>query len=229
MKNSYEKIIAVILARKNSKRIKNKNIIKIDGIPMIEHSINCALESKLIDEVYVSSDSNYIKSICKKKNINFINRPKFLAGDKVHSEQVIRHLILNLNKKQINKTVVFLQPTSPLRPKNVLDKALKLFFKKNADSLFSSTIFKNHIWSKNKNLKAINYKFKKRQFDQEKNNQINENGSFYIFDADKFLKFKNRLFGKIINYDLPYIYSFQVDEKVDALIINYLFLQKKKL
>ena len=122
-----------------------------------------------------------------------------------------------------------MQPTSPLRPKNVLDKALKLFFKKNADSLFSSTIFKNHIWSKNKNLKAINYKFKKRQFDQEKNNQINENGSFYIFDADKFLKFKNRLFGKIINYDLPYIYSFQVDEKVDALIINYLFLQKKKL
>ena len=229
MINKEKKIIAIILARKNSKRIKNKNIMKIAGIPLIEHSINSALESNFIDEVYVSSDSDKIKKICSKKNVNFIKRPKYLAGDNVHSEEVLENLILKINKIDKIDIVVFIQPTSPLRPVNVFDNAIKFFLKKRVDSLFSSTIFKNHIWSKLNKLKPINYNFKNRKFDQQKNNQLNENGSFYIFKADKFLKFRNRLFGKIINYEIDYQYSFQVDEIIDASIIDYLFLIEKKL
>ncbi len=229
MTDIEKKIIAIILARKKSKRIKNKNIMKIAGIPMIEHSINSALESNYINDIYVSSDSDKIKKICLKKNVNFIKRPKYLAGDNVHSEEVIENLILKLNRKDKIKIVVFIQPTSPFRPKNIFDNAIKFFLQERADSLFSSTIFKNHIWSKINKLKPINYNFKQRKFDQQKNNQLNENGSFYIFKADKFLKFKNRLFGKITNYNLDYKYSFQVDENIDASIIDYLFLNKKKL
>lgn len=229
MVDKEKKIIAIILARKHSKRIKNKNIMKIAGIPMIEHSINSALESNYINDIYVSSDSDKIKKICSKKNVNFVKRPKYLAGDNIHSEEVIRNVILKLNKKNEINLIVFIQPTSPFRPKNIFDNAIKFFLKESADSLFSSTIFKNHIWSKLNKLKPLNYNFKNRKFDQQKNNQLNENGSFYIFKADKFLKYKNRLFGKIINYDLDYKYSFQIDENIDASIINYLFLNENKL
>ena len=79
-----------------------------------------------------------------------------------------------------------------------------------------------------KNLRSINYDYKNRQFEQEKKNQFNENGSFYIFKADKFLKFKNRLFGKIIHYEIPYIYSFQIDETFDIDLVNYLFSIRNK-
>ena len=58
---------------------------------------------------------------------------------------------------------------------------------------------------------------------KKKSSQYNENGSFYIFSAKKFLKYKNRLFGKITHFEIPYIYSFQLDEKIDIDIINSLF------
>ena len=49
MKVNLKKNIAIILARKNSKRIKNKNLVRIASIPLIEHSIKAAKDSKLID------------------------------------------------------------------------------------------------------------------------------------------------------------------------------------
>ena len=56
-------------------------------------------------------------------------------------------------------------------------------------------------------------------------NKYLENGSFYIFKANKFLKKKCRLFGKIGTYEMSKIYSFQIDEREDVEIINSL---KKK-
>ena len=57
--------ICIIPARKGSKRIKNKNIIKLNNIPLIGHVIKTALKSKIFSKVIVSTDSK--KSIyCKK-------------------------------------------------------------------------------------------------------------------------------------------------------------------
>ena len=68
---------------------------------------------------------------------------------------------------------------------------------------------------KNK-LKSLNYNYKKRPMRQFiNNNNIFENGSFYIFTISKFLKFKNRLFGKIGNYLMPENRSLDIDEKKD--------------
>ncbi len=222
-----KKIISIILARKNSKRIKNKNMVLVNKLPLVLHSINCAKESKFIKDIYVSSDSNEINKICKTNNVSFIKRSKKLSGDKIHSDEVLFDVIDKLFIKSKFDLVVFLQPTSPLRPKNVLDKAIKYFIENKADSLFSSTLFKNHIWTQNNYLKPINYDYKNRQFEQEKYNQFNENGSFYIFNARKFLKYKNRLFGRKTHYEIPYLYSFQIDEKIDVDLLNFLFTIKK--
>ena len=52
-----KKILAVIPARKGSKRVKNKNIIKINGIPLINYTLKSVKSSKLIDYILLSSDS----------------------------------------------------------------------------------------------------------------------------------------------------------------------------
>ena len=57
MKKKKFKILAVTLARGGSKGIKNKNIIKILGKPLIEYTIDQALKSKLITHYLVSTDS----------------------------------------------------------------------------------------------------------------------------------------------------------------------------
>ena len=74
--------ICIIPARKGSKRIKNKNIIKLNNIPLIGHVIKTALKSKIFSKVIVSTDSKKIQSIAKKygADVPFI-RSKKLSND----------------------------------------------------------------------------------------------------------------------------------------------------
>ena len=65
-----KKIFAFIFARKNSKRIKNKNIRKINDNELINYTIDLAKKIKLIDKIFVSTDSKKIINLAKKKKIN---------------------------------------------------------------------------------------------------------------------------------------------------------------
>ena len=60
-----KKVLAVIPARKGSKRIKNKNLLLLNGKPLIYYTIKAAKESKYIDDWLVSSDSDEIIKIAK--------------------------------------------------------------------------------------------------------------------------------------------------------------------
>ena len=75
-------IVGIIPARKNSKRIKNKNIKLLNGKPLIEYTIIEAKKSKLLDKIIVSTDSPIIKKI---SGMNGINVSK-LRSKKLSSE-----------------------------------------------------------------------------------------------------------------------------------------------
>ena len=220
MKNS---IAAIILARGGSKGIKNKNIIKINGKPLIYWSIKACLNSKKINSVWLSSDNNQILKLAKKYGAQIIKRPKSISGDKSSSEKAWLHA---LRKIQINykvQTVVGVQPTSPLRPKHSFDEALSLFSKKKLDSLFTSEKISDHFtWKKINNKFIAKYSYTNRPMRQSIKNCLLENGSFYIFNVNKFLKKKCRLFGKIGTYEMKKIYSFQIDEKDDIQLFQSL-------
>ena len=68
-----KKIVAIIPARKGSKGIKNKNLIKIIGIPLIKFSIDYAKKSNLIDKIFVSTDGDKISKISKKCGAEIIS------------------------------------------------------------------------------------------------------------------------------------------------------------
>ncbi len=218
-------VVAIILARGGSKGIKNKNILKINGRPLIYWSIKTCLNSKKINSVWVSSDNNEILNLANKFGANPIKRPKRISGDNSSSEKAWLHSIKFIQKNYDIKidTVVGVQPTSPIRPKKSMDKALNFFYEKKFDSLFTSQKTSDYfVWKKlNRKIKA-NYNYKKRPMRQKIKNNYLENGSFYIFDSKKFLKKKCRLFGNIGNFEMKKIYSFQIDEKEDIQIINNL-------
>ena len=72
-----KKIIAIIPARKNSTRLKNKNFKKFNGRPLIQWTVETAVKSKYIDKVLVSSDSIKILNLCSKyKDIILSKRKK---------------------------------------------------------------------------------------------------------------------------------------------------------
>lgn len=110
------KILGVILARKGSKRLPDKNTKLLNGKPLIEYTIDAALESGVIDTLVVSTDDNLIKNIIisqpKYKNVYIIDRPKYLATDNAPSEECILHV---MDHYAPHDYVMLLQPTSPLR------------------------------------------------------------------------------------------------------------------
>ena len=60
-------ILGLIPARSGSKRIKNKNIYELNGKPLIQYTIEAAKNSKLLDDVIVSTDSKRIAEIASNK------------------------------------------------------------------------------------------------------------------------------------------------------------------
>jgi CMP-N,N'-diacetyllegionaminic acid synthase len=222
-----KKIHAIILARSGSKGIKNKNLLKINKKPLIYWSIKSCLISKKINNTWVSSDSDKILSIAKKYGAKTIKRPKKLSSDTSSSEDAWRHAINFIKKKNIIDIVVGVQPTSPIRSNYDFDNAIKKFFVKKNQSMFSASNFESFFsWSIGKKIKS-NYNLNKRPIRQKLKKTILENGSFYIFSAKLFLKYKNRLFGNIGFYLMEKYKGFQIDNLEDLYLIKLLMKNKK--
>ena len=148
-------VLAIILARKNSKRIKNKNIRKLNKIPLILHTINLAKKSRLIDDIVVSTDSKSIQSLALKNKVQapFL-RPKNISDDNASTEEALKHCLLFMKKqKKIKPTIiVYLQITEPLRKLWMIDKCIMTLKKsKNIETAFMAKKFYKNIWKKNKN------------------------------------------------------------------------------
>ncbi|WP_298516017.1 acylneuraminate cytidylyltransferase family protein [uncultured Kordia sp.] len=132
-------ILAVIPARGGSKGVPGKNKKLLNGKPLIQYSIDAALQSKYISEVVVTTDDTEIIAIAKSlgANVPFV-RPKHLAEDATPTLPVIQHAVSFL--KEAGKhfdAICLLQPTSPFRPKGFLDRAVETFKEKQTDSLVS--------------------------------------------------------------------------------------------
>ncbi|WQX50092.1 pseudaminic acid cytidylyltransferase [Helicobacter pylori] len=92
--------IAIVLARSSSKRIKNKNIIDFFNKPMLAYPIETALNSKLFEKVFISSDSMEYVNLAKNYGASFLNlRPKNLADDRATTLEVMAYHMEELELK----------------------------------------------------------------------------------------------------------------------------------
>ena len=139
MKNKLN-IICIITARSGSKGLKNKNIKKLKGLPLLAHTIIAAKKSKILTKVILSTDSRLYANIGSKfgAEVPFI-RPRILATSTAHHPDVVNHAVKFLEKKEKIKFdyIMMLQPTSPYRNAKHIDEAIKKFLKEKNDSLIS--------------------------------------------------------------------------------------------
>lgn len=209
--------IAIIPARSGSKRLKNKNLLRLKKKSLFDHTLTAAKKCKKIDKIIVTTN---IKKLLKKnsKKIFYIKRPSYLCKDKSNTESAMKHALnkySKFNKKKIDN-IILLQPTSPLRSVKDINSAIKLFEKKKYDSLFSGFLKKYLIWSeKRKKIVPINFSLKIRKRGQNIKKLIIENGAIFIFKYNKFRKFNKRLFDKIGVYLMSQKNSLEIDEKFD--------------
>ena len=124
--------LIIIPARSSSQRITNKNLVNINGKPLIYYTINECKKLKKIADICISTDSNKIINYCKKfKYILIRKRPKKLSSNTTSMNDVILDLIKFFEKANKNyKNIILLQPTSPMRKYQDILRCLNLFKKK---------------------------------------------------------------------------------------------------
>ena len=195
------KTIAIIPARGGSKRLPNKNILLLGNYPLVVHSILFAqANSKIIDEIYVSTDDAEIREIALQFGAKVIDRPEAISGDLEPTITAIQHALQSINEEVEN--VVLLQPTNPLRPQNLLRECFEKFEETNSDSLF--TVSKNHHkLGKISNEKFVPLKYEIGQRSQDLDPLYFENGLIYITKAKAILDNKiitEKAFPYLVNH-----------------------------
>lgn len=215
------KTIVIIPARGGSKRLPNKNILNLGGIPLIAHSINYAKNnSEIIDDIYVSTDNSEIKKIALEFGAKVILRPEELSGDFEPTVSALKHILENCQDEVEN--VVLLQPTNPLRPESLLKDAFQKFLDIKKDSLF--TVSRNHQkfgTIKEEKFYPYNYTFGQRSQDLEP--LYFENGLLYITKSKLILDDKiidQEAYPMIVNHIFANI---DIDTQDDFDYAEYLF------
>ena len=230
------KFIAVITARKGSKGIKNKNILKINKNPLIFYSIDISQKIKLINETYVSSDSNKILKISKGLGAKIIKRPKKISEDSSTDIEAFKHFYINYKKKNKKKIdlIVHLRATTPFRKKKTLRKIIELMIKNKKFSSLRCFVKSSHspfkMYTKKNNaakplIKSKNeFHSKGRQFIEQTYNHV---GYVDIIRPKDTIE-KNSMTGKkIFFFELDDSeYSIDIDVKKD-LAKTFSFLNKK--
>ena len=110
--------LILIPARAGSKGLPGKNTKLFIDRPLISHTIDYAIRVKKEDDIVcISSNDDSVISIAKNyQKIKILRRPEKLAGDSVGMNEVLVHAIDSLEaEKKIFKSILLLQPTSPLR------------------------------------------------------------------------------------------------------------------
>lgn len=224
-----KKIIAIISARRGSKRLPGKNIKEINGFPLVVWSFIAAKKSKYIDRIIVSTDDTSIIKIAKEYKIDapFV-RPSRLATNKISSEKVILHAIKWLEDKEGDSYdyLVSLQPTSPLRCASHIDAAIKKIENdKNAKTLVSvSKIQKSPYWIKRADKKGFLHNFICGVKNWHKKNISSlylPNGAIFVCSTRQFKKESAFYTNKSIYYEMDEISSIDIDTDFDFEIAEF--------
>ncbi len=232
--HSLKKLQYVVLipARGGSKGIPNKNLIEIGGKPLIAWTILAAIKHFHCEAIFVSTDSSEIMSVAKKYGAQVpFQRPSEISTDSASTEAVVLHFLEWLEHSQLEfENLVLMQPTSPIRKNFSIKEAVQLFESESADSLVTVCKSQKFIW-KDPNMPHASYDIYDRPRRQDIKSQDEiyfENGSFYITKKQIYKKFKNRLGGKIVMYEMSPEESFEIDDLLDLEINRILISRQSK-
>ena len=227
---------AIIPARGGSKGIPKKNLLNFCGKPLIYWTLSEAKKSKYIDDICVNSDSKKILNYCKLNKIKtLIKRPTKLASDKSDKWDTVKFTYKYL--KSLGKNydyILLLQPTSPLRKVNHIDKCIENIKNDNIDGLISvcrtecpyewiSKINKNKDF---KNFKKGILKYKKDILKNRFAYSYRPNGAIIIFKSKLSLK-KDFIFSKKFKiFEMDRKYSMDIDNTIDLFLAEKLMKLK---
>jgi len=231
-----KKILAIIPARGGSKRLKNKNILKLGDKPLVSWTIEASINSKYIDETVVSSDLDKILDIANGYGLNPLKRPGYLAQDITTSIDVVIHTIDFYRQEKFEEFdyIILLQPTSPFRNYKHIDEAIESLFSKNADAVISVCESEHSpIWTNTLKPSLCMENFIDKRYLNYRSQDLDTfyrlNGAIYICNIEKLLKEKTLFIEKnIFAYKMSQEDSVDIDTKLDFLVAQVIIKEKNE-
>lgn len=181
----FDDVLAIIPARKGSKRLPGKNKAIFEGIPLWFNAAMIAIDAEIKNIVVSTDDDEILSYLPKGEGVQILKRSEKNAGDDATTVDVILEVIHQLTQQGIEyekyKTICLLQPTSPLLEPHTLKHAMHQFKDKNMRCLIA--------------------------YDQE----YKPCGAFYIFHYSEFLFYGNSIYG----IDNSHIYILPPEQAID--------------
>ena len=209
------RILAIVPARGGSKGIKDKNIIRISGKPLISYTIDLSIvliKRKLIAKAILSSDSEKIIQVAKKQGLEVpFRRPKKFASDRSKAIEYILHAIEYFeNRGEKFDSVLILQPTSPLRNVRDVTAAINLFIRSRTNSLISvykeeyiNELVMYKMKNKGKVGVPLNKDHSKGVRRQEHGSTYVRNGCIYLTKVSYLKRFNQLISPNPVLYEMP--------------------------
>ena len=209
-------VLAIITARGGSKGIPGKNIIDLAGKPLLAYSIEAAKRSKYIDRLILSSENeDIIKEAIQYGCEAPYVRPAELAKDDTPGMAPVLHAIGSINEKY--DYVVLLQPTSPLRIAEDIDKAIELCLSGHPACVSVTEPDKSPYWmytlSKDG---AMNPILKSNAYRRQDLPPVYAlNGAVYVAQTEFLIENETFLTEKTVAYIMPKSRSIDIDTELD--------------
>ena len=214
-------VVAIVPVREGSERVPNKNFRNFFKNETLLHlKINQLKKQKLIDKIYVSSNSNKAKKIANDLGVNFVNRSNYMCSQKAKLHEYNSYMLKSIPG---NPHVIWTMVTSPLFDE--YDKSIKKYFaniNKGFDSLITTIKYNDFLIDHN--ARPLNCSFGVwHLLTQELQKQFQITGSVYIAKKSDQLKW-NYWFGpRPFMLNIKKYQSVDIDDKEDFKIAQILY------
>lgn len=202
---------ALIPLRGGSKGLPCKNLALLGGVPLCAWAIRAAIESRVFDGVWVSTEDDEIARVAERFGAQVHRRPPALATDSASTEDVMQDF---LDARGTERGVLALiQATSPFTRTEDLREARARFDAEGADSLLSAV--REHRFRWNAESQPLNYDPAKRPRRQDWAGEWVESGAFYFTRVEQFARSRCRVGGRILLHELDASRALEIDSAED--------------
>lgn len=223
--SGFPSILGIITARGGSKGLPRKNVLPFVGKPLIFWTIEAAHQARTLERVILSTDDPEIMDVAVKAGceVPFV-RPAALAEDESDHFAVLVHAIEKL--EQSFDYVVLLQPTSPLRSAEDIDRCIEFCLKEKAPagiSVCESEVspYLTYRLDPDSRMSHILSESAPDLRRQSMPKTYHPNGAVYVANTRWFLKHRMFITDETVAYLMPRERSFDIDTELDFRIAEY--------
>jgi len=212
-----KKSLCIIPARGGSKRVPRKNILPLNGVPLISYTIRAAKAANVFNDIIVSSDDKEIRDIALQEGVKVDDRPEFMAGDRVTKVEVVKEYIERTDARDRYDYVAALLPTCPFRTADDVKRAYNLLVNQTEYKFLVGTT--EYDFPIQLALESTSDNVMKMSFEdgysttrsQNIEKRYHPNGAIYLAEIESFMR-KGTFFNQeMMAYNMPAERSFDID------------------